>query len=107
MKETQTNQFICHRYSHAGTFKADRFDTRIFDNILCYQNQICFELDQQQCIGHLNEVNCTISALSRCKCGPETLQSCPVKSIYAPQNFVEVREFEDIVMIATKVKVSE
>lgn len=30
----------------------------------------------------------------------------PVKSIYAAPNFVEVREFEDIVMIATKVKVS-
>jgi hypothetical protein len=51
-----------------------------------------------------NEVNCAISALSRCKCGPESVDSCPVKSIYAAPNFVEVREFEDIVMIATKVK---
>jgi hypothetical protein len=50
MKETQKNQFICHRYSHAGTFKADRYETKIIGNILCYQNQICYELDQQQCI---------------------------------------------------------
>jgi hypothetical protein len=47
------NQFICHRYSHAGTFKADRYETKIIGNILCYQNQICYELDQQQCIGNL------------------------------------------------------
>jgi hypothetical protein len=53
MKETQKNQFICHRYSHAGTFKADRYETKIIGNILCYQNQICYELDQQQCIGNL------------------------------------------------------